>query len=71
MRGYIAHLWIGLRYPECRRALLLHRDKLMETIIGGWVDKQQLMPSFKLMREAGVGTVIALCLTLLNSGGKY
>ena len=69
-RDYIAHPLLGPRYLECCKALLLHRDKSVEAIIGGWVDKQKLRSSLTLMMEAGVGDVAELCLTLFYSSGR-
>jgi len=69
-RDYIAHPLLGLRYRECCKALLLHRDKSVEAIMGGWVDKQKLRSSLTLMTAAGVGDVAELCLTLFYSGGR-
>ena len=69
-RDYIAHRLLGPRYLECCKALLLHRDKPVEAIIGGWVDKQKLRSSLTLMTEAGIGDVAELCLTLFYSDGR-
>lgn len=69
-RDYIAHPLLGPRYLECCKALLLHRDKSVKVIIGGWVDKQKLRSSLTLMTAAGVGDVAELCLTLFYSGGR-
>ena len=69
-RDYIAHPLLGPRYLECCKALLLHRDKSVEAIIGGWVDKQKLRSSLTLMTEAGLGDVAELCLTLFYSDGR-
>ena len=69
-RDYIAHPLLGPRYLECCKALLLHRDKQVEAIIGGWVDKQKLRSSLTLMTEAGIGDVAELCLTLFYSDGR-
>ena len=69
-RDYIAHPLLGPRYLECCKALLLHRDKSVEAIIGGWVDKQKLRSSLTLMTEAGIGDVAELCLTLFYSDGR-
>ena len=69
-RDYIAHPLLGPRYLECCKALLLHRDKSVEAIIGGWVDKQKLRSSLTLMTAAGVGNVAEICLTLFYSDGR-
>ena len=69
-RDYIAHPLLGLRYRECCKALLLHRDESVEAIMGGWVDKQKLRSSLTLMTAAGAGDVAELCLTLFYSDGR-
>lgn len=66
-RDYIAHPLLDLRYRECCKALLLHRDEPVEAIMGGWVDKQKLRSSLTLMTAAGVGDVAELCLKLFYS----
>ena len=67
-KDYIGHPLLGPRYIECCKALLLHRDKPVEAIMGGWIDKQKLRSSLTLMTAAGVGDVAELCLTLFYSG---
>ena len=69
-RDYIAHPLLGLRYRECCKALLLHRDESVEAIMGGWVDKQKLRSSLTLMTAAGVGDLAEFCLTLFYSDGR-
>ena len=69
-RDYIAHPLLGLRYRECCKALLLHRDESVEAIMGSWVDKQKLRSSLTLMTAAGVGNVAEICLTLFYSDGR-
>lgn len=69
-RDYIAHPLLDSRYLECCKALLLHRDKSVEAIIGGWVDKQKLRSSLTLMTEAGIGDVAELCRTLFYGDGR-
>ena len=61
-KDYIGHPLLGPRYIECCKALLLHRDKPVEAIMGGWIDKQKLRSSLTLMIAAGVGEVAECCL---------
>lgn len=69
-RDYIAHPLLGFRYLECCKALLLHRDKSIEAIMGGFIDKQKLKSSLTLMTAAGVGEVAEHCLTTFYSGSR-
>lgn len=53
-RAYLSHKVLGPRYRECVRALLIHRGRAAEAIMGG-IDAIKLRSSLTLFAAAGGG----------------
>ena len=58
-RAYIAHPILGERLRECCRALLLHKDKDIDEIMGSGVDVLKLNTSMNLFNRVSPNDVFA------------
>ncbi|PCD01866.1 calpastatin [Sphingomonas spermidinifaciens] len=66
-RAYLAHPVLGARYVECVGALLAHRDRSAEAIMGG-IDAMKLRSSLTLFAAAGGGARVAAALAAFFGG---
>ena len=66
-RAYLSHPVLGARYLECVDALLAHRGRSAETIMGG-VDAMKLRSSLTLFAAAGAGESVEAALEAFFGG---
>ena len=66
-RAYLAHPVLGSRYRACVDALLLHRDRRAEAMLGG-IDALKLRSSLTLFERAGAGERVRAALAAFFDG---
>ncbi len=66
-RAYLAHPLLGARLREATGALLLHRDRTAEAVLGG-IDAVKLRSSLTLFLEAGAGAPLDEALRIFFAG---
>lgn len=66
-RAYLAHPVLGQRYLECVEALLAHRGRSAEAIMGA-VDAMKLRSSLTLFAAAGGGAAVEAALQAFFGG---
>lgn len=66
-RAYLAHPVLGPRYLECVEALLMHRGRSAEAIMGA-VDAMKLRSSLTLFAAAGGGALVEAALGVFFDG---
>ena len=66
-RAYLAHPLLGARLRECTAALLGHRDKSAEAILGG-IDAMKLRSSMTLFDQVGGAGLFGQCLDAFFGG---
>lgn len=68
-RAYLAHPLLGPRLEEATGAILLHRDRAPETILGG-VDALKFRSSLTLFVAAGAGAPLGEALDAFYAGER-
>lgn len=66
-RAYLAHPVLGPRYRECVEAVLAHRGRLAEAIMGA-IDAMKLRSSLTLFAAAGGGAPVEAALRAFFGG---
>ena len=69
-RAYLAHPLLGPRLMEATEAMLCHRDRTPEAILGG-IDALKLRSSLTLFLAAGAGAPIGDALEIFYAGQRH
>lgn len=68
-RAYLAHPLLGLRLREATGAMLLHRDRSAQAVLGG-IDATKLCSSLTLFLAAGAGAPLDAALAVFFGGER-
>lgn len=68
-RAYLAHPLLGPRLRACTEAMLMHRDKSAESMLGG-IDALKLRSSMTLFEAVSGGAAFADCLDGFYDGAR-